>query len=402
MKNLLDPAGTVDLNSTRLPLSVILLHLIGPQAMMIQPAFVEGLVSQLGFTASDSGYVAAAENTGKAVQSLLMMVLITRVNWRYLYYGALSVLLVGNLVCFVIESAQAFRVVRFFTGAATGTIVPLSYVIVGLTAKTERNFGFLMVSLMVYGAFVFFALPSVFSAVGFNGLIVIFAAFAISGFPVVRNMPTAGEERKDTDENAVTLSWGLRGMALAAMFTYFLATFGVWVFMSLIGKNAGLDDQTVGNAMMLTQFAGIAGALIVIGLGKRVGRAIPLALALIGSVGALYVLSGATTALGFTLGACLFNLLWNTTHPYLLSAQASFDRSGRQVSYAVALQMMGIAAGPAVGAAIVESGTYAQVIWLSMALMVVTFALIQPPVLREQSLVRRERGPIPAPQGVTE
>ena len=402
MKNLLDPAGTVDLNSTRLLLSVILLHLIGPQAMMIQPAFVEGLVSQLGFTASDSGYVAAAENTGKAVQSLLMMVLITRVNWRYLYYGALSVLLVGNLVCFVIEGAQAFRVVRFFTGAATGTIVPLSYVIVGLTAKTERNFGFLMVSLMVYGAFVFFALPSVFSAVGFNGIIVIFAAFAISGFPVVRNMPTAGEERKDTDENAVTLSWGLRGMALAAMFTYFLATFGVWVFMSLIGKNAGLDDQTVGNAMMLTQFAGIAGALIVIGLGKRVGRAIPLALALIGSVGALYVLSGATTAFGFTLSACLFNLLWNTTHPYLLSAQASFDRSGRQVSYAVALQMMGIAAGPAVGAAIVESGTYAQVIWLSMALMVVTFALIQPPVLREQSLVRRERGPIPAPQGVTE
>ena len=402
MKNLLDPAGTVDLNSTRLLLSVILLHLIGPQAMMIQPAFVEGLVSQLGFTASDSGYVAAAENTGKAVQSLLMMVLITRVNWRYLYYGALSVLLVGNLVCFVIESAQAFRVVRFFTGAATGTIVPLSYVIVGLTAKTERNFGFLMVSLMVYGAFVFFALPSVFSAVGFNGLIVIFAAFAISGFPVVRNMPTAGEERKDTDENAVTLSWGLRGMALAAMFTYFLATFGVWVFMSLIGRNAGLDAQTVGNAMMLTQFAGIAGALIVIGLGKRVGRSIPLALALIGSVGALYVLSGATTAFGFTLSACLFNLLWNTTHPYLLSAQASFDRSGRQVSYAVALQMMGIAAGPAVGAAIVESGTYAQVIWLSMALMVVTFALIQPPVLREQSLVRRERGPIPAPQGVTE
>ena len=391
MKTLLNPGGAVDINGTRLLLSVILLHLIGPQAMMIQPAFVEGLVSQLGFSASESGYVAAAENTGKAVQSLIMMILITRVNWRYLYYGALSVLLIGNLLCFTIDSPQAFRAVRFFTGAATGTIVPLSYVIIGLTAKTERNFGFLMVSLMVYGAFVFFALPSVFAAVGFNGLIVIFAAFAISGFPAVRNVPTEGEERKDADAAAVTLGWGLRGMALVAMFTYFLATFGVWVFMSLIGKNAGLDDQTVGNAMMLTQFAGIGGALIVISLGKRVGRALPLAIALIGSVGALYLLTGATTAIAFTIAACSFNLLWNTTHPYLLSAQASFDRSGRQVSYAVALQMMGIAAGPAVGAAIVESGTYTQIIWLSMALMVVTLALIQPPVLREQVLSGRSQ-----------
>ena len=396
VRNLLSPNAPVAIDSTKLLLSVILLHLIGPQAMMVQPAFVEGLVSQLGFSASDSGYVAAAENTGKAIQSLIMMVLITRVNWRYLYYGALSVLLIGNLICFVIDSPQAFRVVRFFTGAATGTIVPLSYVIVGLTAKTERNFGFLMVSLMVYGAFVFFTLPSIFSAVGFNGLIVIFAAFALSGFPVVRNMPTSGEEKKDTDGGAVTLGWGLRGMALGAMFTYFVATFGVWVFLSLIGKDAGLDDQTVGNAMMLTQFAGIAGASIVIVLGKRVGRALPIGIALVGSIGALMIVGNVKTAVGFTVGACLFNMLWNTTHPYLLSAQASFDRSGRQVSYAVAMQMMGIAAGPAVGAAIVDSGTYMQVILLSAVLMAVTLVLIQPPVLREHALSRRQD---PAPAG---
>jgi Arabinose efflux permease len=138
----LNPQGPVDLNSYLLLGSVVLLHLIGPQAMMVQPAFVEGLVSQLGFTASEAGYVAAAENSGKAVWSLVMMALITRVNWRYLYYAALTVLFVGNIACLFIESPEAFRVVRFFTGAATGTIVPLSYIIVGLHVKNREKFGF--------------------------------------------------------------------------------------------------------------------------------------------------------------------------------------------------------------------------------------------------------------------
>ena len=94
MKALLDPDTPVSINGLKLLLSVLLLHIIGPQAMMVQPAFVEGLVSQLGFSPAEAGYVSAAENSGKAVQSLIMMLLITRVNWRYLFYGALTTLLV--------------------------------------------------------------------------------------------------------------------------------------------------------------------------------------------------------------------------------------------------------------------------------------------------------------------
>ena len=226
-----------------------------------------------------------------------------------------------------------------------------------------------------------------FSVVGFSGLIIIFAGFALSGFPVVRNVPIAGEEQKE-DGGAVTLNPGFRLMAMLAMFTYFVATFGIWVFMSLIGKSLGIDDQAVANVMMLTQFAGIAGALIVITLGTRIGRAIPIAVAVVGSIVALFIIGNAEGLIAFGIGACLFNLLWNTTHPYLLSAQASFDRSGRQVSYAVAMQMMGIAAGPAIGAAIIEAGSYTEVIWLGGVLMVVTLFLIEPPVIRERQLNR--------------
>ena len=390
--NLLYPSGPVDLDGTKLLLSVILLHLIGPQAIMVQPAFVEGMVSQLGFTASDAGYVAAAENIGKAVQSVIMMVLITKVNWRTLYYAALSVLIIGNGICLFIDSPEHYRTIRFCTGLANGTIVPLSYVIVGLTARTERNFGFLMISLMIYGAAVFYNLPTVFSYIGLNGLIIIFGAFAVSGLPFVRNMPSQGDAPKVESGDAVTLSWGLRGSALAAMFTYFLGTFAMWVFLSLIGRDAGLEDQTVANALTMTQFAGMAGALVAIVVGDRLGRALPLGLALVGSVVAITMIANVQTAIGFTIGACLFNMLWNVTHPYLLAAQASFDRSGRQVSFATAMQMLGIAAGPAVGSAILDAGGgFEQIMVLAGVMMIVTLVLIQPPVLREAVLSKKEQ-----------
>ncbi len=390
--NLLYPSGPVDLDGTKLLLSVILLHLIGPQAIMVQPAFVEGMVSQLGFTASEAGYVAAAENIGKAVQSVIMMVLITKVNWRTLYYAALSVLIIGNGICLFIDSPEHYRIIRFCTGLANGTIVPLSYVIVGLTARTERNFGFLMISLMIYGAAVFYNLPTVFSYIGLNGLIIIFGAFAVSGLPFVRNMPSQGDAPKVESGDAVTLSWGLRGSALAAMFTYFLGTFAMWVFLSLIGRDAGLEDQTVANALTMTQFAGMAGALVAIVVGDRLGRALPLGLALVGSVVAITMIANVQTAIGFTVGACLFNMLWNVTHPYLLAAQASFDRSGRQVSFATAMQMLGIAAGPTVGSAILDAGGgFEQIMVLAGVMMIVTLVLIQPPVLREAVLSKKEQ-----------
>jgi predicted MFS family arabinose efflux permease len=390
--NLLYPSGPVDLDGTKLLLSVILLHLIGPQAIMVQPAFVEGMVSQLGFTASEAGYVAAAENIGKAVQSVIMMVLITKVNWRTLYYAALSVLIIGNGICLFIDSPEHYRIIRFCTGLANGTIVPLSYVIVGLTARTERNFGFLMISLMIYGAAVFYNLPTVFSYIGLNGLIIIFGAFAVSGLPFVRNMPSQGDAPKVESGDAVTLSWGLRGSALAAMFTYFLGTFAMWVFLSLIGRDAGLEDQTVANALTMTQFAGMAGALVAIVVGDRLGRALPLGLALVGAVVAITMIANVQTAIGFTIGACLFNMLWNVTHPYLLAAQASFDRSGRQVSFATAMQMLGIAAGPTVGSAILDAGGgFEQIMVLAGVMMIVTLVLIQPPVLREAVLSKKEQ-----------
>ena len=88
--------------------------------------------------------------------------------------------------------------------------------------------------------------------------------------------------------------------------------------------------------------------------GSRFGRWRPLSIGIVGGAVALVFLIGHFEYLPFTIWVCVYNFFWNMTHPYLLGSMASFDRRGRVVVYAVAIQMLGLAIGPALAASVIS------------------------------------------------
>ena len=75
--------------------------------------------------------------------------------------------------------------------------------------------------------------------------------------------------------------------------------------------------------------------------------------------------------------------MWNLTHPFLLGAMASFDRHGRVVVYAVAMQMVGLAIGPYLAASVISEGVYINVNLTGALLFVAAWLLILPPVIAQ-------------------
>ena len=67
---------------------------------------------------------------------------------------------------------------------------------------------------------------------------------------------------------------------------------------------------------------------------------------------------------------------------------ASFDRRGRVVVYAVAMQMLGLAIGPSLAASVIEEGYYANVTRLGAALFIASAIFILPPVLAQARRIR--------------
>jgi len=382
---------SIDLNSKSALYSMFLIGVIAPEVFIVQPGFVQGLVQYLGFDDQGAGYVASAEMFGLAATTILMTFIAHRVNWRTVIFGSLITMFIANAACTLTTDVNAFVTLRFIAGLGAGSLVSLSFAAVGLTRNPDRNFGLLIMWVLTYGAIVLWAMPQAYESLGFNGVVWFFALFPLVATPFIKYLPVSGEADHHVEEDAVNLSAGLKGMALFAMLAYFTAQGVVWAYLFLIGLAGGLGEQAVANGLMLSQFAGIGGALLAAVTAHRFGRAVPLAIGILGGAACLYFLAGSMAFLVFALAVCVYNFLWNMTHPFLLGAMASFDRRGRVVVYAVAMQMIGLALGPGLAASFIDEGNYVNVNWLGAGLFVLSLVLIVPPVVSQASLHSRTR-----------
>jgi hypothetical protein len=237
---------------------------------------------------------------------------------------------------------------------------------------------------LLYGAVVLYLMPTAFAYGGMTGPLLFFAAFPLTALPLVGAFPVNAETHATVEADAVNLTVPYKSLALAAMLAYFIAQGVAWAYLFLIGTAGGLAEQQVATALTLSQIAGVAGALLPAMIGSRLGRWRPLSLGIAGGAVALAFLVGRFDYLPFTLWVCAYNFFWNMTHPYLLGSMASFDRSGRVVVYAVALQMLGLAVGPALAASVISPEHYQRVNALAIGFFMVSWMCILPPVLRQQ------------------
>ncbi|PSJ23872.1 hypothetical protein B7P34_36435, partial [Streptosporangium nondiastaticum] len=122
-----------------------------------------------------------------------------------------------------VHDQTLFVVLRFFAGLGCGSLISLSFTTVGLTSNPDRNFGYLIMWVLLYGAVVLFAMPAAFSLSGMRGPLLFFALFPLVALPFVKAFPVSGETVAAVEADAVNLSGVLKGSALAAMFAYFIA-----------------------------------------------------------------------------------------------------------------------------------------------------------------------------------
>lgn len=383
VRRLLSENRIVDLNSRPTLYSIFLIGVIAPEVFIVQPGFVQGLVEYLGFDDQGAGKVVSAEMWGLAVTTILMTFIAHRVNWRGVIFGSLVVMFLANVACTLTDDAGTFVTLRFIAGLGAGSLVSLSFAAVGLTSNPDRNFGLLIMWVLTYGAIVLWAMPMAYEAFGFNGVVWFFALFPLAAMPFIIHLPISAEAGEQVEEDAVNLSSSLKGMALFAMLAYFMAQGVVWAYLFLIGLAGGLSEQAVANGLMLSQFAGIGGALLAAVIAHRFGRSLPLTVGIVGGALCLYYLVGTFEFVVFAAMVCIYNFLWNLTHPFLLGAMASFDRHGRVVVYAVAMQMVGLAVGPYLAATVITEGVYINVNWVGAGLFLASLLLILPPVLAQ-------------------
>lgn len=383
-----DPRTTasVDVNGWPAVLSAILLGTIGVLSFIIQPGLVQGFVTELGLSEPAAVDLVGVEMLGVALATVVLAFFGGRVDWRHVVAAGLGAAVVGNIGSAVALS-HSLALFRFISGLGEGTIISISFTFVGLTRRTERNVALYLVSLLTYGAFTLWQLPTILDICGFEGLFGAFAALSALAAFTLSHVPRAYVAQEMDNPEACQLSRGLLAVALAGVLAYNLAQGIAWAVLFLVGIGAGMAEQQVADSLFLSQIVAVAGALASVFLATRLNRNGAIAFGILLGAASIALLLGRPSVLLFTLGVCGFNALWNFVLPFILGRICDFDTSGRMMSLAIAMQMTGLGGGPLIAARLMDGAAYGAVLAVCIGLFVASFLLLQVPIRQHRALL---------------
>jgi predicted MFS family arabinose efflux permease len=362
--------------------SIVFLSVLGPAMFILQPGYVQGLVQYAGFSEDQAGLVAAFEMFGIAATAVLINAFIDRFNWRTLTLVFILLSLLGNLLSIGQFDFETLRAIRFFTGVGSGGLISITFTMMGLTSRADRNMGLIVTMVLVWGALGLFAMPALFQRFGVNGFMWVLVTFSVMGLFVIRYLPCFYQTEQRVDARGAQISPALRYALLIGILLYNLAIGIVWVYLFLVGVQAGIAEQTVANVLTVSQVLGIGGALIAFFLEDRIGRLLPLQVSIVGAAVGIVLILGTPTLSRYALGVCLFNLLWNVTQPYIVAMCAAYDDQNHLVAKGVAMQMLGYAVGPMGAALLLSLSGYTGVNAIAIALFSASAVVLAVALLR--------------------
>ena len=373
--------------------SAILLGTLGVLSFIIQPALVQGFVTEMGISEAEALNLAGIEMLGVAIATIALVLPGVRIDWRRALFWALITAAMGNLMSAALTGTSGLWGARLIAGSGHGAIISLSFSFVGLTRQVDRNIALYLTSLLTYGALGIWALPALLDLFGFAGLFLSFAIILAVGLTTVRFVPRSPDTRTDVPDSARDLPKIQRLVALMGVLSYNLAQGIAWAVVFLVGVNAGIGETTVGGALFVSQVLAIGGALASVFLAHLLARRVAVTLGILGGCACIALLLGKPGPLLFLLGVCGFNVLWNFVLPFILAAVGEFHTSGRMVGNAIAMQMIGLGLGPFVAAWLTDGSDYQVVIYTCIGFFLASFCLLMLPMHAQIGLLRIAKGP---------
>lgn len=353
---------------------------ISPAVLLVAPALVGGMVTELGFSPQQAGGVLSVELGGMALATFPALYWIPRMDWRRAVTIAVVIMVVGNVASALATTVGMLSLTRFVTALAGGSVMIISMTIIGSMKNQGRVFGFWVTGQLLFGAVGLALLPHILPLWGLKAFYAAMAAMLLAMMTLIRHLPRSRVVHNNSP--AAKLGWRIKILAtfgLVSVLLFYIALSGVWAYMERMATNSGLEPKSIGYSLSVASLVGIVGAVSSSVLGERWGRFIPI---VVGYVLLLFSISLLATITGlneYLIAACLFKYGWTFVLPFLLASIAKIEMSGRLIALTNVMIGGGLALGPAIAARVLSSGTnYDHIINLGIVAGLISMFLILP------------------------
>lgn len=352
-------------------LLLAMLSTAGLYYVNIMPALVNGLIDALGFSNRDAGLVGSANVYGAALGALTSVFLVKRVPWR----AAAALLLVGlmslDALSMLITTPVALIAVRFLHGCVGGLLVGVGFSVSARTAGADRTFGFLLLVQFGLGGLGVMLLPPLVVHHGIAVLfwaLIAFSAVTLALLPAVPDYPVTAPAR-DGQPKRAPVRVPLLLCTLLSLFLYQASNMGLFAFIIGLGEHYGQSMPFISPVLGASAWVGILGALLVIVLGTRWGRVMPLLAGMVFTIAGTALLHFSAQPWAFIVANVGVGITWTLVIPYLFGMCAEFDQAGQLAALGGFASKLGLASGPALAALLLGHDDYARLINLSLLAM---------------------------------
>lgn len=347
----------------------------------IMPALVSGLKEGLHFSNQQAGFVSSANLYGAAAGALLAVFIIRRINWVATSYALLVTLILIDLSCLVIESANLMVFVRAIHGLAGGLLVGIGFSIISRTQEADKTFGYLLFIQWGLGGLGIMYLPALVPDYGTSALFLSLVAFAtftliilpfLPDYPIVEKVKTAGPSKAHI--NRVPLLFTLGGI-----FLFQAANMGLFAYVIGMGKAAGLNIEFMSPALAFASWIALLGPLLVILVGTRFGRTIPLLTAIVLTSICSWALIYSEIESVYLIANIIIGITWAFALPYMFGICSELDKAGQMAAMGGFASKMGLASGPIVAGLLIGDEQYSVIIIVAAAVLVLCAAVVFKP-----------------------
>jgi predicted MFS family arabinose efflux permease len=165
---------------------------------------------------------------------------------------------------------------------------------------------------------------------------------------------------------------------IISMSAYFLLQLSgglMFTYSERIGVEAGLTTSSIGMMLSLSSVFSILGAFLVIRVSQKFAVIPQIILFSFLMMMSMVCLFHAEKSWIFFLGLSLISISWSYLLPFHQQNQSSYDELGRVVSVGSVINMLGRATGPAIGAVMLGSAPFENVLWISIITVIISTGL---------------------------
>jgi predicted MFS family arabinose efflux permease len=352
-------------------------QVIGGLFAQMSPFVIGGLMSGLQLSERDAGFIVSVELLTLAISAIAIAPLLPRLSFRRVGLAAVALTLLAQGSSIFVTSWTALMMLRGVAGVGEGALYAMSLCIVASHFRNpEKMYGYFQV-VWALGSVALFAIGGqVTAAFAHRGIFALIAGVTLAFAPFLLLAPERGD-RSDlrVDANGAPASPLLGIMMFMSVALYLMVSAAIYAFSAPLGERAGLDTSTVGYALTVASLIGLAGAAAATALNVRWGRAVPITGFAIGFSLVALVLCFWRNPAAYVAALVVSVMIYYFSIPYLFGLAAALDRGGRWAAAAGAAYLLGFAAGPVLGGAIISMAGYASLAASCIAVTAAAWAL---------------------------